>query len=383
MPAPATIDIRYADPTTLASLAAAAGKAGFNMDRFQMARQDWQDRAQMDNQFLMNDANRRSAESSAANALAFRYADMNRSSADSDRAFGLQQAIAADKSSRGWGNMGTREDIAAQNRAAQEQQLQETLAARRNGSARSGKPTQDMTLVPESGDTNVPYESTSSITPSGANGPPEPGRSVERYRGRTLEYGDAGSRDAARQAADSAATSQPQMVPRYVRSQLDAIEASGLPEDKKNLYRIAARDGTLKMDQLLDDMRGSTPHVSTARDLATKQAEKMNFDLNQIDNILNSRDLPDEVKADYARKKMGINPMFDDTPDAEILQKLQNYRQIIHTNIGAATKPVMNSGGRTPTGGNPVSINTQQDFNALPPGSWYTDAQTGHVGRKP
>lgn len=379
MPAPVPIDIRYANPVDIARLAAASGQAGFNMDRFTAARQDYAQRAALDNAFLMNEFNRRSSEQQAANELSFRYSQSRQAQSNADRAFDLQRAIAEDRSGRGWANIGSREDIAAANRDAA---LERTLAARRGGSATRGRSAQDMTLVPETGPVEAPAEeATASISPSSIYGPPEAGRTVERYRGQTIQYGGDKSQAEARAGVSPKAG----MVPRYVRGQLDMIDASDLPEDRKNMLRIAARGGQLKDDQLVDDIRGAAIRSSTARDLATKKAEQMQYDIGEISTVLDDPRLPDDVKAMYGRKKLGISTLdeaMNEYTDADILQKLRNQRQILQTNL-ASVKPITNSSGKTPTGGNPITITTQQEWNQLPSGTYYIDSQSGRLGRKP
>lgn len=380
MPAPTPIDIRYGDPTMLGQLAGAAGTAGYRLDSLHRDQDNWMQRAQMDNQFLIAEANRRSEESQNDALMRYRYGEAARDQSNTDRAFGLQSAVAGDRSARGYASMETKASIAEQARIAAEQRLKESLAARRNGSAKSGRSSADLSLVPASGD--IPLqgaeEPTSQIISHG-DGP-----NVERYRGENISYyGGPMSQADARGEVDSRIRPHSDMVPRYVRSQLDYLETlkGQIPEDRLNALRIAARSGELKMDQLNDDARQMFPHQTSAtRDLATKNAEKMGLTAKTIDEVLASN-LPEGVKADYGRKVMNINPIFDETPDAEILSKMAGYRKSLDVQIGA-TKPVMNSSGRTPTGGNVMNIQGDAEYRSLPSGAYYSGPD-GVTRRKP
>lgn len=378
MPAPTPIDIRYGSPTDLGRLAAATGTAGYRLESQQRDQDMWLQRANMDNQFLMSEANRRSEEATQDALMHFRYGEAARDQSNTDRAFGLQSAVAEDRSSRGYANMGSREEIAAAERAAAEQRLQQTLAARRSGSARSGRAASDLSLVPATGD--IPSQSAEEPTAQIISR--DGGTSIERYRGRNISYNDDASRNLSRGAVDS---EQPaDMVPRYVRQQLDYIESlkGSLPEDRLNALRIAARSGELKMDQLNDDARGYMPrNPSVARDLASKEAEKMGLQIKQIDAMLTDPNVSDAVRASYARQSLHLDPLLNRN-DAKAIMELKNHRAALGSRL-AATKPMTNSSGRTPTGGNVTTIDSQEEFDSLPSGAYYRDAQSGQLERKP
>jgi hypothetical protein len=385
MPAPTPIDIRYGDPTSLGMLAGAAGTAGFNMDRFLLAHQDWQNRAAMDNQFLTGEANRRVEDTWRQNDLAYRYSELGQKQAASDRAFGLQEAVANDRSSRGWGNIRSDEQIAEENRKAQEQRLRETLEARRNGSPGSGgRSVEDLRLVPATGDIPTTPERVSTITPSGDADAP----SVERYKGQTIQYTDDASRDLMRQKADQEAAARPEMVTRSVRSQLDYIDTLDLPEDKKNSLRVSVRNGGLKMDQLVDNARQAFKDPKVQRDLATRQAEQMTLEKQKIDALLASPNFTTKELAGAARQMLHITDPLDpasrDTTAGylAVLQRLRVKRNLLESNI-SAVKPVVNSNGRSLTGGNVTTINSQAEYDALPSGAKYIDAMNGQSEQKP
>lgn len=370
MPAPTPIDIRYGSPTALGGLAAATGTAGYRLESQQRDQDMWLQRANMDNQFLMAEAQRRADNENQDALLHFRYGESARDQSNTDRAFALQSAVAEDRSTRGYASMDSREAIAEANRQA--------VAARRAGSASSGKPAADLSLVPATGDINPRVDPTAQIISQ------DGGRSIERYRGQNIAYTDPNSRDLLRSEVDANPPATADMVTRDVRGQLDYIESlkGRVPEDTLNSMRVAARSGKLKMDQLIDDARMAAPKdPRLTRDLASKEAEKMSLQASQIDAMLNDPNISDQVRASYARQALHLDPLLYRN-EARAIQELKNHRQALGVRL-SATKPVTNSSGKSLTGGNVVTIDSQEEFDGLPSGTYYRDAQSGQLERKP
>ena len=171
-------------------------------------------------------------------------------------------------------------------------------------------------------------------------------------------------------------TQRQEQVPPQVAAQvayLDSMKGS-IPANTYQSMRIAAMSGGLKMDQLIDDIRALNPKASA--DKWAKEADE----LNQVGS------LSPADQAAYARRKLHLDPYLypadDEQGQQDAIRELSSYARQVEA-IASRAKPIQNSGGRTPTGGNvlPPPANAQE-YSVIPQGAWYVNPSTGQPTQK-
>jgi len=348
MPAPTPINIRYGSALDLGQLASAAGAASYGLSernrQTEQARQQYemwlQQRAQ-DMQFMTGEMNRRSAETMQRNAL------MAGGGASQEptlvEAAGYAPRRAAAQSA---GAMGS-----ARGRAASPISLQAEEAAAGGG---------EMSLVENQPGGSGYFSHEGRIY---RVGPKDEGQ-TELRPGQVQEVqgtGVRGSRD---------------IIPPGGGSQLDYLRAmqGQIPDDDWNALWVAAQSGQLKMDQLVDDVRAAKAKTSGRMTAGQRTSENLGVESQQLQQVA-QLGRADQVA--YARRKYGMQDP-DIYSDDDALNALQSrVRQ-----VAAFTQPITNSSGQSPTGGNPIRVNSPEEARRLPSGTLIRDPQ-GNIRRVP
>lgn len=362
--APQPIDIRYGNPSDLMALAGATGQAQYGNEMYKQQYQGWLQRLSLDQSFLENELNRRQASSHFRQQMDAAAQDRQDRLAASEHASELtdayHQSLLAlkDKTAQGYQKIGQEKvDLG-----------QERLDAQKNGSLTSGRGrgTQPIDLVPATGPIDQPQQDMSAGVVQNSDG-----TTTEMYKGTPITYrtGDISNRDWGRAEVDKQEAGKPKMVPRNVRNQMDMIEAerNNISVDDYNALRTAASGGMLKDDQMIDDLRQAK--LKAPKPLPptyeAKQDAKIAEILHQTQALANASDAQ---KIFWAKKDAGSGGMFMD--DAEALAHFEaaknNAEQIL-----AFKRPITNSNGATPTGGNPVKVQTPDQARLLPSGTIF------------
>lgn len=354
MPAPTPINIRYGSALDLGQLASAAGAASYGLsERNRQAEQQrqqyemWLQQRAQDMQFLTGEMNRRSAETMQRNSL------MANGGASQEptlvEAAGYAPRRAAAQSA---GAMGS-----ARGRAASPVSLQAEQAAAGGG---------EMTLVENQ--------------PGGSGYFTEGGRT---YRVGPREADQAGPNPTPRpgQVQDVTGTGGFMQGSRQIPTgqggtQLEYLKAmqGQIPDDDWNALWVAAQSGQLKMDQLVDDVRAAKAKTSGRMTAGQRTNENLGVESQQLQQVA-QLGRADQVA--YARRKYGMQDP-DIYSDDDALNALQSrVRQ-----VAAFTQPVTNSSGQSPTGGNPIRVNSPEEARRLPSGTLIQDPQ-GNIRRVP
>lgn len=353
MPAPVPVVIQHGDPTSLGQLAGAAGGSEF-------AYNDMIRRMAMDREFLNQEANRRAEDTWRQNDLAFKYKQL---ATEEDRRRGATELQDA---------YHTRNlDLEQRGQDLNYKSAQDRIAAQKAASVTSaaGRAKTPVQLVPEEG----------SLTPDAGNVSASirssDGSSLERTRGGDVtQYGAGGS--LIPMPAISGQTATPKMVTPNVRSQLDYLRSfdGHIDPDVMNSMMVAARSGNLKMDQLVDDVRQATTEHSGRMSAEVRNLDRYKAEAGEIQAI-GSLQPNDQVA--YARRKFNMQDpdIYADEDAIKALKSRQNQLQAI-------LKPVTNSSGSTPTGGNIVSVQTPDQARSLPSGTYFKTPD-GRIKRVP
>lgn len=355
--APRPIQIRYGDPSELGGLAAASGSAQYNlgerrytdqrnMQRYQMDYNDYQNRLSADTSFLNSEAQRQAEDTWRRNELDFRYNALNSGTSTANM---LQEA-------GGYGGVRSFSNPA--------RQVAQSAGTMSSGAGRAARP---LNLVPAEGSIRQDEgPSMRMIT--------EDGTEYGQYRGGT-PYTMASDispegREATHEAIRGIESGLPEMVTPGVRSQLDAVRAlqGTMPSDQWNSLWAAAKSGQLDMNQVMTQGRQMMPSSGGGRRTAwTRDVEEFTSEYNELGVVQGFA--PDQQLA-YARRKLNLPPknsFGEGYDDEEVMQRLQAYTQ----EMTAFSRPVTNSSGGTPTGGNTVPITSDTEYRALPSGTWY------------
>jgi hypothetical protein len=203
---------------------------------------------------------------------------------------------------------------------------------------------------------------------------PQTGTVQESLRGRNGEAYPVGGPQGGRGVFNR--DEQEEMVTPDVRAQLDYLRTieGQIPEENRQGLMIAARAGTLKMDQLIDNARQFLPRNSTRMTATDRAADRLQAEAQELAQILQ---MDGKDQAYYARRRFNMQDP-DIYTDEDAIQALQSRGR----QVTALLKPVQNSGGATPTGGNPVKVNTPEEARALPSGT-YIQTPDGRIMRVP
>lgn len=319
MPAPVPITIRYDQAGQLGGLASAAGQSQYQYN-------DWQQRRARDAAFTEGVLNRRQQMN-----LARLHSDteLQKAAMALQHAGGYRQrAQAAGTVTSTTGRAQTPLQIAKDEEALKGARLRNEALSSKN--------------APEK---RVPL-------------PGMDGTSVNEYPGRQGVF----------------PSTRQETVPQSVADQikyLQAIKGTMDPSEWNAAY-VAAKSGQLKMDQLIDDTRQmNQPGHMNASGRAQDKFTAENEELSAVAN------LPPTDQAQYARRRFGMQDP-DIYSDADAIKALQSRQR----QVEAFRKPVVNSSGRTPTGGNPIKVNTPQEAMSLPSGTYFVTPD-GRMKRVP
>jgi len=364
MPAPTPIQIRYDNPAMLARLAAAAGSASYDQNNryrqedradsnYRMEYQGYLQRLAGDRAMVNADLDRRTQANRLNSENAFRSDVFAREGEAQNRAFALQGVAQA------------------------QAQARQQVEARRMGSATiPGRSAMPVSLVPAD-DTARPSSATATIN----------GVDIRRNP-QTEEFERLGFNPDANapqwqvgepKGGFVRAGSPDQTISPETKSQRDYLtQLQGqIPTEQWNSLWVAANSGGLSMDQLMDNVRQVTPKVGSSRSTASNRAfEKYAADLDVMRSLTG---LSPSDQLAYGRRRFGMqdNVIFSD-------QDVQGVMESYVREAVAATTPVTNSGGRTPTGGNPVDVggmSPDQVRATYPSGTWII--QNGETMRVP
>jgi hypothetical protein len=381
MPAPVPIQIQYGDTASLLGLASATGQAQYAQSNYQRQYNDYLQRMSLDQSFLNSEANRRQQDQEFRNQLDFnrnalqmKYASQDNANELQDAYHQAQLALKA-KTSADYQNI-DQEKVDAINRRLDAQ------ISGQIGSAR-GRGSQAADLVPAEGPISGEGTGGYGIIQNTETGDATEDRNGKvtqaNLDGLALRGPDAWSRI---NAAENPA--QGEMVTRGIRRQLDMIRAAQdtlAPEDV-NAMMAAVRGGTIKDDQLLDDMRQSRLKITkTPLSAVDRQGANLAAQAKGLQGVLDSND-PAQI-AEAANAVLHAWGTYNaKTP--ENVQKattaLQTYVDRISTQARSLA-PVANSSGTSMTGGNPVPVNSEAELLALPPGTYAT--MNGRLLRRP
>lgn len=347
MPAPVPIVIRYGqDPNLIGGLASAAGSAQYSQMRARQDYEDWLRRRAMDNELLTTVLNNRSRENVASMQL---EQPSSRSMQDAS-GYARQLAQRTGSLTSSTGQAKSQVDLAIEEEKLK--QLQAKNAPQTIDSGAELHPSMSMTT-----DTGDHY-----FTDSAGRILTNPGPDQVAEAPTKGVYTRPGQRQ-----IPSAAAAQVAYLDR-IKDTLDPAQASAL--------YAAAKSGQLKMDQLIDDARLAVPkspvdRVGNADALASAKDAREASLLKQIAS------LPPEQRVAVA--KQHFNTPFAD--DSEVEQMLAG-RLAIASQQSAQPRAVQNSGGRTPTGGNPIPVRSPDEARRLPSGTVIL-LPDGSLGRVP
>lgn len=353
MPAPVPITIRYGqDPALMGGLSAAAGQAAYDRLIQQQNYDNWLRRRAMDNEFQIAALDRSTKLGVARINAEAGGSPSLMSSASHNRALAQQT--------------GSLTASAGKQKTPLELQIEaEQLRGsklRNDRTASRGQPGQ-----------TVPLE-TPGRNPSMSMTDRSTGREYSTNANNEIVTTSDGGKIVP--IKGTGVTGQPQeRVSPQVKAQVDYLDAikDSVPHQSWQAMRIAAMSGGLKMDQLIDNVRAMRD--KTPSDRWMKEASE----LARVANI------PPDQQAAYARQKLHLDEFLYPS-DAEgnkgALERLSEHAKLVQAITSQGNPPVQNSGGRTPSGGNPVEVASPEEAHNLPSGTWIK-LPDGSLGRVP
>lgn len=348
MPAPVPIDIRYGSMMDLGGLAAASGAAAYDLEERRLRDSRMEQRRAQDLNILTRLVEIRAEDQWRQNSL----------SASRSGSRMLQDAA-------GYGGS------SVQTIRPDMEQVARRAAAQAVGTitGRGAAGTRPLDLVPAEGPITPPPKEPSYIQSGGVR--------TENYRGSIIQSRDDASRDVMRAEADRLRALEPEMVTRDVRTQMDYLRSlqGQIPDDQWNALWVAARSGQVDLSQLIDDARQAIPDERTPRQTTLdRNMESRAAEAAELEMISS---LSPQDQARYARQRFGMQDP-DIFGDEDALEQLESRRR----QLAAIARPVQNSSGATPTGGNVVSVTSPEEALRLPSGTYFRRPD-GTVMRRP
>lgn len=346
MPAPTPINIRYGDPRGMGQAAAAAGTGAFNLSQNRINAEAYERRRASDQDMIARILAAKAEERARNNELAFRYDALN-----------AQAAMPPQMAS------GTALQSAARSGAQKTATM--TTAA--------GQATMPL-LVPVPGSRP---EGTMEMQGRGGN-------AGERYfkEGGSIrkEISDPSTgrvfldQEAGRINPSSAI---PGNLPASTQQRLSAVAAmqGSIPTDDFNRLWVAAQSEGYTTAQLMDDIVAAKAKVgkSPIEQSTIDAAGRSEFQMKAIET------LPPDTR--IASMRDFLHMADEDLYDDAAIQRAWNARRA-RNNAVMGQPIVQNSGGRSPTGGNPVPVTSPEEALSLPSGT-YIQLPDGTTGRVP
>ena len=351
MPAPVPITIRYGgDPLLYGGLASAAGQAQYGQLQAQREYERWIRQRALDNDFQIAAMNNRTQRD-----IAMMGANRPSPTAMQEAGgYGRRAAQASGTVTSAAGRQRTPMELALQQEQLEGADLRNQALAEKMRQPR---------MVPEEGAVSGRRRSTMTLARDGQYSIDDEGRVIsdnaeEVVRGRGVSAGRSSG------------------VTEDIRAQLDYMRAtkSRLDPDEFNALYLAAKSGQVKMPQLIDDVRAAEGRATGRLTAAERAQDRFGAEAEELNTAVT---LPQADQVAYARRKFNMQDP-DLYGDDDALNALQSrVRQVT-----AFLKPVQNSGGRTPTGGNPVPVRSPEEARQLPSGT-IVQTPDGRILRVP